>query len=931
MVPCQADYAGGAEVQSSVSTDEPALASADASSDSSSASFRRAQPSLGAAAPERQEEETSAGTLFVSECVRHFLAMGFERDSVDAAALAAVKARGHIVDVASLADFCEHQPEAWQTEGFMDQVLSILLSGPDNCEAQHDPEVDRSMNQPASNSQVECPICFDEIAAIEIFRLSCGHVFCSSCMLGHCSAVAFPVCPDTSCSYQLSDDEVGRAAGSERLEAFRNMQLQQAVSQLVGRVECPNPDCQNVVVCDPGVRQQVTCSCGWPSFCSCCRQQYHWNKDCSEVGMLREQWVRWVTEGRQQYHGRVRDAALALQQQTAAQESLRRQRELEEDERYKAEHCRCCPSCGRLVQKLSGCDSMKCGENYHGGDRQDGCGASFNWNSAPRYLPRITRREVPAVNFSRMKVGGSDSRHFLVACDVCGAQDIRGPRFRCVHCPDFNMCAKCDQEATGTHAAEHVFEIMFVPEQRYNHFLPQGTPVELVGLEKYPMLNLREATVQHYFPARGLYDLKLKQPFDVPDSCQEQEQTAGYLGASLVQAVFQALQPPASPDTTREVEPVLAPGDRLEVLQRLPAHFVQVCSTSIDFGQVLEAIEARREAASTAWTALPKGQDVLITGRLISLEDENVNRTAQCPHFATPESCATCRLTGNQPQQLASTPEPQRVELDAEEEPACIAGWFLSASDSVSVRLQARGGALYAAQASCVKPIVQSAHELSTLLQFQEAQAEANRLHLDLPVGQPIEILAEGLVVSNRGQTAVTTAPYDPQNKCCTVRFESDASQTMTEQQQAQAAMAQHYGVNDLLGMTAGQLVDLWDNFSLSRRGLASADDFLDRAMTFLPAVCPEPIVVSAGFVRPLLDNPEDLLRLRERHAIAQACENSLPTVGPAQGMQQDGMSEPTGLIDENLTKCSKCGEVIRGHVVQHAGEMFHFGCSPEL
>lgn len=578
---------------------------------------------------------------------------------------------------------------------------------------------------------------------------------------------------------------------------------------------------------------------------------------------------------------------------------------------------------------------MKCGENYHGGGRQDGCGATFNWNSAPRYAPRITRREVPAVDFKRMRVGGSDSRHFLVTCDSCGAQDIRGPRFRCVHCPDFNMCAKCDLEASGTHTAEHVFEIMFIPEQRYNHFLPQGTQVELVGLEKYPMLNLREATVQRYFPTRGLYDVKLKQPFDVPDSCEEREQTVENPGViSRLQAAFQALRTPspsdttseAEPDTTAEAEPVLAPGDRLEVLQRLPARFVQVCSTSVDFGQVLEAIEVQREAASTAWTALPKGQDVLITGRLTALEDQNANQIAHCPHFSTPESCATCRLLASG---LASTAETRQAEVDVEEEPACIADWFLVASNSVSVRLQARAGAVYAAQASSVKPIVHSTHEISTLKTFQEAQAEANWLHLDLPVGQPVEILApglvEGLVLSKR-QTAVTTAPYDPQNKCYTVRY---VSQTMSEEQQAQAAMAQQYCISDLLGMTTGQLVDLWDNFSLSRTGLTSADGFLDRAMAFLPAERPPPIVVPSRFVRPLIGYPGDLLRLRERHTIAQALQASLPTVGQAPGMQQDGMSEPTGQINENLTKCSKCSDVIRGHVVHHAGGMFHFGCSP--
>lgn len=575
---------------------------------------------------------------------------------------------------------------------------------------------------------------------------------------------------------------------------------------------------------------------------------------------------------------------------------------------------------------------MRCGENYHGGDRQDGCGARFEWTSAPRYVPRITRKEVPTVNFERMKVEGSSSRHFLVECDVCNQQHIRGPRFRCIHCPNFNVCAKCDQEVASTHAAEHVFEIIFTPEHRYNHFLPEGTQVELVGLEKNPTMNLREATVQRYLPTRGLYDLKLKQPFDVPVSLQEQQQASGPTVVNLLCNAFQTLISQDSPDATSETEPVLTPGDRIEVLQRVPARFVQVCPSSVDFGQVLETIEAQREAAGTAWTAFPKGQDVLITGWMTLLEDANTSQTSHCPHFSTPDACATCRLTGSRSRehQLVSTAEPRQAGFDVEDQPACIEGRFLSACNTVDVRLNAPGGALYSVQTSCVKPSIQTAHELISLIRFQEAHTEARRLYLDLPIGQLVEILDEGLAISHENRTALTTSPYDPHSKCYTVRFWSE-SRHISEEQQAQAAMAEQYSVNDLLGMTAGQLVDLWDNFGIPRRGLETPDAFLEKAMTFLPAVRPEPIVVLATFVRPIIDNPEDLLRLQERHAIAQAWEDTLPTVSPAQALQQSHVLEPAGQIDENLTKCSRCGDVIRGHVVRHAGETFHFGCSPGM
>jgi hypothetical protein len=57
------------------------------------------------------------------------------------------------------------------------------------------------------------------------------------------------------------------------------------------------------------------------------------------------------------------------------------------DENYKAQNCRVCPHCGRVVQHLGGCDLMICGQNYHGGDVQSGCGKGFNWSQAGPYVP----------------------------------------------------------------------------------------------------------------------------------------------------------------------------------------------------------------------------------------------------------------------------------------------------------------------------------------------------------------------------------------------------------------------------------------------------------------------------------------------------------------------------------------------------------------
>jgi hypothetical protein len=53
----------------------------------------------------------------------------------------------------------------------------------------------------------------------------------------------------------------------------------------------------------------------------------------------------------------------------------------------------------------------------------------------------------PATNFI--------STHVNVGCDMCGASPIMGIRYKCVNCPDFDLCETC--EAKDNHDKSHVF------------------------------------------------------------------------------------------------------------------------------------------------------------------------------------------------------------------------------------------------------------------------------------------------------------------------------------------------------------------------------------------------------------------------------------------------------------------------------------------
>lgn len=71
-----------------------------------------------------------------------------------------------------------------------------------------------------------------------------------------------------------------------------------------------------------------------------------------------------------------------------------------------------------------------------------------------------------------------------------------GPRFRCIHCPDYNLCASCDSDAAAAqdHPASHVFQILFQPEYDLRAHLPVGSRILIAdGSERQGF----EATVQH--------------------------------------------------------------------------------------------------------------------------------------------------------------------------------------------------------------------------------------------------------------------------------------------------------------------------------------------------------------------------------------------------------------------------------------------------
>ncbi|CAF4784430.1 unnamed protein product, partial [Rotaria sp. Silwood2] len=231
-----------------------------------------------------------------------------------------------------------------------------------------------------------------------------------------------------------------------------------------------------------GATQGVQCPlCGY-EFCSLCNQQYHFRTTCQEVPEITQRWFFWCNTERGNYwQARAQqDANFRAQLEDYERQKVVNERRNEElrqryndllaDETFKSQNCRICPHCRRVVQHLGGCNSMICGQNYHGGDVQSGCGRPFDWSKAAPYVP-IANRGPQQVK-TKLKAPGEQKLvvHKDVQCDTCH-NEVQGIRFDCIQCSSLTFCEKCEQRSTLEHSnqnrdqqkQQHVFRLIPAP------------------------------------------------------------------------------------------------------------------------------------------------------------------------------------------------------------------------------------------------------------------------------------------------------------------------------------------------------------------------------------------------------------------------------------------------------------------------------------
>ncbi|CAM4783822.1 unnamed protein product [Rotaria magnacalcarata] len=344
----------------------------------------------------------------------------------------------------------------------------------------------------------DCDICMESCFLDDIFVFGCdeSHKLCYKCYEQSCIVKMNnnEILTCATCPYQLQYGELKQLRISpDQRNLVVEYQVQKTFDRYAsgsrGVIKCPNQACMWAFEPgNPNEHFRVTCQMCANEFCSFCNQQYHYRTVCEKIPVITERWFFWCNTERGRYLAEraKQDANYAVQlaeyeKQHAASrqrnEELRRRYETSvEDEKYKAQNCRYCPHCNRVVERMEGCDSMVCGRDYHGGNVQSGCGKNFTWEQAKRYKSAAIRRpeqlanELPAPE-SPLVV------HENINCDGCH-EAVRGIRFDCVHCPSLIYCEKCEQRCTLAHSDEnrrqgqrqHVFRLIMTPFEDAAYF-----------------------------------------------------------------------------------------------------------------------------------------------------------------------------------------------------------------------------------------------------------------------------------------------------------------------------------------------------------------------------------------------------------------------------------------------------------------------------
>lgn len=190
-----------------------------------------------------------------------------------------------------------------------------------------------------SNLEISCPICLCEVD--EGYQLeSCSHLFCQSCLVEQFESAiknldSFPVCcAKENCGAPILLSDLKSLLPIEKLEELFRASLGAFVASSGGMYRfCPSPDCPSVycVPADTGTPgDPFVCGACYAETCTRCHLEYHPYISCERYREFKE------------------DPDLSLKDWCKGKD-----------------HVKTCPVCGYTIEKVDGCNHLKCNCGKH--------------------------------------------------------------------------------------------------------------------------------------------------------------------------------------------------------------------------------------------------------------------------------------------------------------------------------------------------------------------------------------------------------------------------------------------------------------------------------------------------------------------------------------------------------------------------------------
>ncbi|XP_071740721.1 E3 ubiquitin-protein ligase RSL1 [Rutidosis leptorrhynchoides] len=200
-------------------------------------------------------------------------------------------------------------------------------------------KTDQQQQQPQPPDSY-CAICMDTKTSSEMFRNInvCHHTFCTECIREHVAArikenLALVLCPDPRCKGEIGPQVCQSFLPKQVLDRWENV-LCESLIMGSDKFYCPFKDCSAMLLDDGDVTvTSAECPHCNRLFCAQCKVAWHAGLDCSEYKSLKTG---------------ERDPSDLLLMNIA------------KDKRWKR-----CPKCAYYVEKIDGCNHIRCRCGYH--------------------------------------------------------------------------------------------------------------------------------------------------------------------------------------------------------------------------------------------------------------------------------------------------------------------------------------------------------------------------------------------------------------------------------------------------------------------------------------------------------------------------------------------------------------------------------------